>query len=261
MQLPVDPTEELWKYYNALGCVTLMENDKLLILMSVPLLDRDSTFEIYQVINLPISYPRTDQKMGAVARYRLETEYIALNLARNKFMMLPEEEASKCKADALRTCTSASPIYVTGNYNLCVLKLFKGDKGGIRRNCQVEILADVVLPQAISISDGVWAVATQREIDLSMVCDGKTTQTIKVIHPLTMVELPLGCSAFGMSMSLPPYYQAEERFEEKKSFSKLMENNLSDWAELWEPIVKRFPAVTLKKIPNIYYIIYIYIIW
>ena len=66
-----------------------------------------------------------------------------------------------------------------------------------------------------------------------------------------MVELPLGCSVFGMSMSLPPYYQAEERFKKEKSFSKLMENNLSDWAELWEPIVKRFPAVTLKKIPEL----------
>ena len=52
LRLPVDPTEELWKYYNALGGVTLMEDDKLLILMSVPQLDRDSTFEIYQVINL-----------------------------------------------------------------------------------------------------------------------------------------------------------------------------------------------------------------
>ena len=30
-----------------------------------------------------------------------------------------------------------------------------------------------------------------------------------------------------------------------------MENNLSDWAELWEPIVKRFHAVTLKKIPEL----------
>ena len=39
LHLPVDPTEELWKFYNALGCVTLIENDKLLILMYVPLLD------------------------------------------------------------------------------------------------------------------------------------------------------------------------------------------------------------------------------
>ena len=30
-----------------------------------------------------------------------------------------------------------------------------------------------------------------------------------------------------------------------------MENNLSNWAELWEPIIKRFPTVTLKKIPEL----------
>ena len=66
-----------------------------------------------------------------------------------------------------------------------------------------------------------------------------------------MVELPLGCSAFGMSMSFPPYYQDEERFEKKNTIAKLMENNQSDWAELWEPIVKWFPEVTLRKIPEI----------
>ena len=30
-----------------------------------------------------------------------------------------------------------------------------------------------------------------------------------------------------------------------------MENNLSNWVELWEPIIKRFPTVTLKKIPEL----------
>ena len=121
-------------------------------------------------------------------------------------MLLPEEEARKCKADALGTCTSVSPIYVTGSHKLCILELFKGDKGGIKRTCQVEILANIMLPRAISVSDGVWAVATQREIELSRVCEGKATKTIKIAPPLTMVELPLGCSAFGVSMTLPPYY-------------------------------------------------------
>jgi len=44
MRSPVDPTKELWMYYSALGCVTLLEDDKLLVLISVPPLDRDSIF-------------------------------------------------------------------------------------------------------------------------------------------------------------------------------------------------------------------------
>ena len=68
---------------------------------------------------------------------------------------------------------------------------------------------------------------------------------------LSMIELLLGCSAFRISISLLPYYQAEERFEEKRSFMKLIETNLSNWAELWKLIIKKFPEVSLKKIPEL----------
>ena len=251
LRLPVDPTKELWMYYNALGCVTLLEDDKLLVLLSVPLLDRDSIFEIYRVMNLPLPYPREDQKLGAVARYKIETEFLALNLARTKFMLLSEVEAIKCKNDALGTCSSVSPIYVMGNHELCVLELYKGDRGGIDKNCQTEVLTNIVLPQAISVTDGIWALATQTEFALSEVCEGKPTKTVKVIPPLAMIKLPLGCSAFGTSVSLPPYYQAVEKFEETESISDLLGTNISDWAELWKPLVEGAPEATLRKIPKL----------
>lgn len=95
LRLPVDPIEELWKYYRSLF------DDKLLILLSVPLLDKDSTFEIYK---LPIPYPQADQKLGAVALYKIETEFLVLNLPRTKFMLLSNVEATKCKNDALGIC-------------------------------------------------------------------------------------------------------------------------------------------------------------
>lgn len=45
-----------------------------------------------------------------------------------------------------------------------MLELFKGDKVEIKENCQVEILANTVLPHAIGISDGVWAVAARSRL-------------------------------------------------------------------------------------------------
>lgn len=60
LRLPVDPIKELWRYHKALRCVTLLE-DKLLVLMTLALLDRESNFEIYLVINLhtPCNQRRT----------------------------------------------------------------------------------------------------------------------------------------------------------------------------------------------------------
>ena len=51
LTLPEDPTENLWKYYQSLSCTTILDEDKFLVIVSVPLLDRETTFEIYKVFN------------------------------------------------------------------------------------------------------------------------------------------------------------------------------------------------------------------
>ena len=48
LTLPEDPMENLWKYYQSLTCTTVLDEDKVLVIVSVPLLDRDTTFEIYR---------------------------------------------------------------------------------------------------------------------------------------------------------------------------------------------------------------------
>ena len=118
LRFPIDLTEELWKYYSALGCVTFLEDKKLLVLVSISLLDRMNMFEIYQVINSTIPSHQVEQKLKKIAKYKIKTEFIALNPARTRFMLLTSEEAKKCKIDTLGTCSAASPIYVAGNDRL-----------------------------------------------------------------------------------------------------------------------------------------------
>ena len=79
------------------------------------------------------------------------------------------------------------------------------------------------MPQAIGLSDGVWAVVLERELALSHVCGGRSTVTIRAAPSLTVISLPIGCSAFGGggSNTLPPYHQAEEEFETRDSFLAL----------------------------------------
>ncbi len=46
-------------------------------------------------------HPDPKQELGVVAKYKLEAECIALNLARTQFMLLTKREADKCKAPQL----------------------------------------------------------------------------------------------------------------------------------------------------------------
>lgn len=60
-------------------------------------------------------------------------------------------------------------------------------------------------------------------MELSRMCEGKLTSTIKVEPLLATISLPMGCSAFGESLTLPSYYQAEEKYETSDSFLFLAE--------------------------------------
>ena len=152
---------------------------------------------------------------------------MALNLAETKLMLVRREKTVRCKTEALTTCKSVSPIYMVDNYRLYEHKLFMVVKDGIKNDCQVEALTNTVLPQAIIVIDGVWAVTTQREMRISKVYNGKSTKTIKIICSLSRTKLPLGCSAFRIYISLTPYYEAEEKFEEKKTFIQVIKGNSS----------------------------------
>ena len=116
--LPHYPTEQLWRYYSTLGCITLLEKKKL---WYWSLLDNVSTFEIYKVINLPMPYPKPNQKFETVARYKVAAEFLPLNLARTKFVLVTSEEANRCKLDALGIylCICKSSLCVKGIEKKC----------------------------------------------------------------------------------------------------------------------------------------------
>ena len=145
------------------------------------------------MINLPIPYPREKQGLGTVAKYKIKTENIALDQTREKFMLLTPSEAEKYKHNLLGTCVSNSPIYTFSNHHLCVIELFRDDRKGIGRHYQIEILLHVIIPKAIRITDGVWAIASRDESELSQVCTGKS-KTIK-ISPLCRSNWAVGSMA------------------------------------------------------------------
>lgn len=175
--------------------------------MSIPLLDRESIFEVYQVINLPIPYPQKEQGLGVVAKYQVETEYIVMNSARMKFMMLTAEEAKECCVDALGMCSSLSPIYMMGNHRLWVLEQFKGDKERIKESSQVEIQFYHKL--LVSLMGSRQLLPRNKLIYQGFVGENSLARTLRVGPSLSLIELLQRCSAFGVSILLPLYHQVE----------------------------------------------------
>ena len=88
LTLPEDPEKDLWKYYQTLTCTTILDEDKFLKIVSIPLLDREPTFEIYKVFSTPLPYFNKSipfqLQPDFVAQYRLEAFALAINPEKNK---------------------------------------------------------------------------------------------------------------------------------------------------------------------------------
>ena len=90
--LPYDPRGKIWKFYQTLSCATAIDQGKFLIIVSIPLLNKNNKYEAYSIFNMPVplkdSLVPKDQSPNMVAWYRLEASSIAINIAKMKYVLL-----------------------------------------------------------------------------------------------------------------------------------------------------------------------------
>jgi hypothetical protein len=91
--------------------VTVISN-KLAI--SVPLIDLKGQFEIYNIFNLPlIMYNNgSNQENTLVAQYKLETNGLAVNAEKTKYVILFDNEVQKCANPSVTFCGIKSANFV-----------------------------------------------------------------------------------------------------------------------------------------------------
>ena len=85
LKLPYDPKGKISKFYQNLTCSNVLNEGRYLVIVSIPLLEKINTFEIYNVFHMPIPYDKTP---NMVSSYRLEAVSIAINLAEMKHVLL-----------------------------------------------------------------------------------------------------------------------------------------------------------------------------
>ena len=88
MKLPADPVNNIWYFYNTITCNAYLDGHKILIVISIPLLDDKESYEIYKIRNLPLSKhgasTSEDKNLDLTAKYNLSVETLMINKERTK---------------------------------------------------------------------------------------------------------------------------------------------------------------------------------
>ena len=198
LRLPYDPRAgEIWKYYSVIKVTPIVMDKMLVILMTIPVLDKTLKLNIYQVHNLPAIPPGQEVE----SLYQLENKYFAIG-RHGLYVTLPMEQSVRiCLQTELAICILEQALYPVEHVTWCVYALFIDDEHRIKRDCKYTV-SRVSGNRAISLGGYLWAVSSIKQEQLQVRCL-EETHMIEIQPPLQIVYLGNGCEGYSPSMFLP----------------------------------------------------------
>ena len=198
LKLPYDPqTLDIWKYYEVMKVTPIILDQMLVILLTIPVLDKSLELNIYRVHNLPSIPPGQE----VAATYQLEGDYFAIG-KHDVYVTIPTERSVQlCIESSLAICNIGQALYPSKQIRWCIYALFLEDESRIKRDCSYS-LQKVSGNKAISLGGFLWALSTITPEQLQVHCI-EETHVIEVQPPLQIVYLGSGCEGYSPSMYLP----------------------------------------------------------
>ena len=220
LKLPYDPRAGgIWKYYSVIKITLIVMDKMLVILMTIPVLDKTLELNIYQIHNLPGIPP--GQEVAAL--YQLQSKYFAIG-KHGMYVTLPTEQSVRiCLQTELAICIVEQALYLIKHITWCVYALFIDDEERIKRDCKYSV-TKVSGNRAISLGGYLWAVSSIKQEQLQVRCL-EETHVIEIEPPLQIVYLGNGCEGYSPSMFLPAknemttHAQIESRKEDFLQFN------------------------------------------
>ena len=129
LKLPYDPRAGgIWKYYSVIKVIPIVIDKMLVILMTIPVLDKTLELNIYQVHNLPAIPPGQEVE----SLYQLENKYFAIG-RHGQYVTLPMEQSVRiCLQTELAICILEQALYPVEHITWCVYALFIDDEHRIK---------------------------------------------------------------------------------------------------------------------------------
>ncbi|CAC5360921.1 unnamed protein product [Mytilus coruscus] len=208
LKIPGDEIKDIWNFYKFLACSTVLDENRIIIIITLPLLDIRDSYDIYKIHNLPVPTKVTDKKSDSsnmVAQYELEAAVIAANQEKTKYMLLSTQEIDKCSNPLVNYCEIKSPVYPVNLSKLCIIALF-AKKENWKTRCTVKVRPNTVLPMTTYLTDSMWAVTTINEFRITIRCDDNTNMlTDQIINPpTTIINLKRTYTATSDHLTLLP---------------------------------------------------------
>ena len=242
-----EPEVNLWYFYKTLKVATIIHDQKLIVVIDIPLVNTNSKLELFQIHNLP--FPGQKEFRGATAKYDIESTGLAINHGRNEYILLNKEEFAICTSHLDSFCELNKVRYMISAKMHCVSSIFMSDSKSIKKNCKVQIFPNSLLPRPQYLRDGVWAISTNETFRLTVSCEVTSERSVIVKPPLTLFQLKESCFATSNYFIIPARNLFKSKTNIERTEPRIRDLNIKN-ISLWQPITRVVSKDLSVKVPK-----------
>lgn len=254
LTLIADPIKDLFLFYRQLSTSALLADDQIIIILSIPVLHISSQFEIYRAhsLPLPVKNIQTDNidAPDLTAVYELEADGLMIDKGRTKYALLTKSETDSCSDPSIKWCSIAKPIFPVNLARLCLVNMFLKNEEATKKYCRSIVTLNTRLPLGEHLYDSVWAIASQKELQFSIVCQTGARETINIKPPVGLLKIPNACIASNSFMTLNSYYEIKSSFDLPDNNLDLLRHINISQTKIWLPLVETLPNSTKLPLPK-----------
>ena len=172
----------IWRYYRNLQPFMIPDNQKLHVVLALPVVHHNSRYDLIQAISLPV--PASNVSLSA--SHKLESEYFIISPQKEWYALMKEEDVAHC--DSYLGCKYTGPLYNVKNSPACTIALYLEQK----------LSGKPVVPVVKQLSPNHWVIIAPFPLTLHIVCD-------KTDPKLSSIKLPTGLNLLPISWECSAY--------------------------------------------------------
>ena len=252
LKLPYDPDTEVYMFYSIVQITPVVVEDTLVMLLTIPLMDKSLKLNIYQIHSLPALQPT----LGVIARYQIENKYIAID-DHGLFIAMPDEiEVRICLVTRGGLCMMNQALHPVDTVDWCMYALFIQNEERIIKDCKLKFnTKNTTLAE--SLGGYLWVVSSLIGNSITVRCL-EDNHVIEIQHPIQIIEIGNGCEGYSPSVKIPAKNElsgqgnigprSEYFMEFNYEYSKIQ--NIGPWDKMdLESYNKEEIAKMVKKLP------------
>ena len=135
LSLPIHKDADIWSYYQFLKIDAFVHNYMLIVVLVLPLIDKDLEFDLYRAHSLPLLHP----ELKKVFTYKIDSPYIAIRSDNNYFTLPYSDDVVKCQISASHFCNLNTALYPMASTTECIYHLLAKNDERIEKYCTISI--------------------------------------------------------------------------------------------------------------------------